>query len=130
MPHRTTPPSRPLCYVRRGGSVMETCTRTIHGLPLLRPGREPNERMLGVLGRATEYYDVDVYGFGFASSHVHLLHGAEHGLQMSRFQGHFNGNVAREIGRLHDHREKLWGRRYRPMAPPEVPPTSQVACFQ
>lgn len=95
---------------------METCTRTIHGLPLLRPGHDVNEIMLGALGRAAEYYEVDLYGFGFASTHTHLLYGAEHGLQMARFQGHFNGNVAREIGRLHSWPEKLWGRRYRPMA--------------
>ncbi len=95
---------------------METCSRTIHGLPLLRPGEDPDEIVLGCLGKAAEYYDVDIYGFGFASTHVHLLHSAEHGLQMSRFQGHFNGNVAREMGRLHSHPEKLWGRRYRPMA--------------
>ncbi len=95
---------------------METCTRTIHGLPLLRPGHDANERILGVLGRAAEYYDVDVYGFGFCSTHGHLLYGAEHGLQMAGFQCHMNSNVAREIGRLHGWREKLWGRRYRPMA--------------
>jgi len=48
---------------------METCTRTIHGLPLLRPGHDANERILGVLGRAAEYYDVDIYGLGFSSTH-------------------------------------------------------------
>ena len=47
---------RPLCYVPRGGCLVETCTRTIHGRPLLRPGLEANERILGVLGRAAEYY--------------------------------------------------------------------------
>jgi hypothetical protein len=96
--------------------VVETCTRTIHGLPLLSPGPEANERILGALGRAAEYYEVDLYGFGFCSTHYHLLYGVEHGLQMSRFQGHLNSNLAREIGRLHGWREKFWGRRYRPMA--------------
>ena len=95
---------------------METCTRTIHGLPLLRPGHDANERILGALGRAAEYYEVDIYGLGFSSTHYHLLFGAEHGLQMARFQGHLNSNVAREIGKLHEWPEKLWGRRYRPMA--------------
>jgi len=51
--------SRPLCHVPRGGSLMETCTRTLHGLPLLRPGHDANERILGVLGRAAEYYGVN-----------------------------------------------------------------------
>jgi hypothetical protein len=61
----TKPPSRPLCYVRPGGSVIETCTRAIHSPPLLRPGDDPDEIVLGCLGKAAEYYDVDIYGFGF-----------------------------------------------------------------
>ena len=54
--------SRPLCYVYRGEdqdrAVVETCTRTIHGLPLLRPSPGANELIVGALGRAAEYYDV------------------------------------------------------------------------
>ena len=111
--------SRPLCYVHRGsspaGSLVETCTRTVHGLPLLRPGPDADERIVGALGRAAEYYGIDIYAFAFASSHYHLLYGAQHGLQMSRFQCHLNSNIAREIGRLYDWREKFWSRRYRPM---------------
>ena len=93
---------RPLCYVPRGGCLVETCTRTIHGRPLLRPGPEANERILGVLGRAAEYYHVSVYAFGVCSNHYHVLYRAEHGLQMSRFQGYLNSNLARELGRLGD----------------------------
>ena len=106
---------RPLCYVPRGGRLVETCTRTIHGRALLRPGPEANERILGVLGRAAEYYDVDVHAFGMASNHYHVLYRAEHGLQMSRFQGHLNSNLARELGRLYGWQEKFWSRRYRAM---------------
>jgi len=95
--------------------LVETCTRTVHGLPLLRPDPDADERIIGALGRAAEYYGVDIYAFAFASSHYHLLYGARHGLQMSRFQCHLNSNIAREIGRLHDWREKFWSRRYRPM---------------
>ncbi len=101
--------SRPLSYVRPGGSPVETCTRAFHGLPLLRPGPDANERLGGCLGRAAEYYDVDIYGFGFASTHYHILYGAENALQMSRFQCHLNSNIARELGRLHGWSEKLWG---------------------
>ena len=115
MPRSSTRRSRPLCYVPRGGSLVETCTRTIHGLPLLRPGPEANERILGALGRAAEHYEVNIYGFGFSSTHYHVLYGVEHGLQMSRFQGHLNSNLAREIGRLYGWRDKFWSRRYRPM---------------
>ncbi len=112
-----SPPSRarPLCYVPRGGCLVETCTRTIHGRPLLRPGPEANDRILGVLGRAADYYKVDVHAFGMASNHYHLLYFAENGLQMSRFQGYLNSNLARELGRLYGWREKFWSRRYRAM---------------
>jgi hypothetical protein len=81
----------------------------------MRPGPDANERLGGCLGRAAEYYDVPIYGFGFLSTHYHILYGAEDGLQMSRFQCHLNSNIAREIGRLHGHREKFWNRRYRPV---------------
>jgi len=113
--------SRPLCYVPRGGCLVETCTRTIHGRHLLRPGPEANERILGALGRAAEYYHVEIFAFGMASNHYHLLYFAENGLQMSRFQGHLNSNLARELGRLHDWHEKLWSRRYRAMIVSDEP---------
>ena len=113
--------SRPLCHVPPGGSLVETCTRTIHGRPLLRPGPEANERILGVLARATDYYHVRVFAFGMASNHYHVLYRAEHGLQMSRFQGYLNSNLARELGRLYDWPEKLWSRRYRAMIVSDEP---------
>ena len=116
MPRR----SRPLCYVTKGKdqspTLVETCTRTIHGLPLLTPGPEADERIVGVLGRAAEYYGVDIHAFGFTGTHYHVMYSTDHGLQMSRFQGHLNSNIAREIGRLHGCREKFWSRRYRPMS--------------
>lgn len=108
-------PSRPLSYVRKGGCVVETCTNTLNGLPLLRPGPETNERIFGALGRAAEYYRVEIHAFGILSTHYHLLYSVEHALQMSRFQNHLNSNVAREVGRLHDWRDKFWARRYRSM---------------
>ena len=106
--------SRPLCYVPKNGSLVESCTRTVHGRFLLRPGQEANDRILGVLGRAAEYYDVDLHAFAVASNHIHLCYSVDHALQMSRFQGHVNSNIAREIGRLHGWRDKFWSRRYRP----------------
>ena len=111
--------SRPLCYVHRGKdqdrAVVETCTRTIHGLPLLRPSPGANELIVGALGRAAEYYDVPLYAFACVGNHYHCLQGPENALQMSRFQGHLNSNIAREVGRRHGWRDKFWARRYRPM---------------
>ena len=108
-------PSRPLCYVRKGGCVVETCTNTVNSFPLLRPDPEANDRIFGVLGRAAEYYRVDIHAFGFLSTHYHLLYSVENALQMSRFQGYLNSNMAREVGRLHGWKDKFWARPYRKM---------------
>lgn len=112
---KTRLPSRPLCYVRKGGCVVETCTNTVNGLPLLRPSPEVNERIFGALGKAAEYYRVHIHGFGFLSTHYHLLYSVDDALQMSRFQSHLNSNMAREVGRLHGWRDKFWARPYRKM---------------
>ncbi|MCP4660715.1 MAG: hypothetical protein GY856_35385 [bacterium] len=45
----------------------------------MRPDPDADERIIGALGRAAEYYGIDVYAFAFASSHYHLLYGARHG---------------------------------------------------
>ncbi len=108
-------PSRPLCYVRKGGCVVETCTNTINSLPLLRPSPEANELIFGALAKAAEYYRVDIHAFGILSTHYHLLYSIENALQMSRFQGHLNSNIAREIGNLHGWKDRFWARPYRKM---------------
>lgn len=84
---------RPACYVPSGGAVVETCTRTIHGRLLLRPGHDANEIILGVLGRALDFYQVDLYGLSVLGSHYHLLFGAESALKMARFECYLNGKV-------------------------------------
>ena len=84
---------RPACYVPSGGAVVETCTRTIQGRLLLRPGPDANEIILGVLGRALDFYQVDLYGLSVLGSHYHLLFGAESALKMARFECYLNGKV-------------------------------------
>jgi REP element-mobilizing transposase RayT len=82
---------------------------------LLRPGRKLNEILVGVLGRAQRRYDVSVYAGAFLSNHFHLLAQFETPQQLSGFMQYFKANLAKEAGRLHGWREKLWGRRYRPI---------------
>jgi len=50
-------------------SVVETCTRTVHGRALLRPDPDADELIVGALGRAAEYYGIELYCFAFLSSH-------------------------------------------------------------
>ena len=66
--------------IPKGGAVVETCSRTIHGRALLCPGFEANERILGCLGRAADYYKVQLFNFSFSSTHCHLQYWADHSL--------------------------------------------------
>ena len=92
--------------------LVEITSRTQHGRYLLRPSEESNARILGALGRAQANYGVWVHAFVVLSNHFHLLMSVLSAKQMSGFVRHFKGNVAKELGGLHDWRENFWGRRY------------------
>ena len=107
--------ARPLLYVPPGGAVFELTSRTLHGRFLLRPSTRLNDILIGVLGRAQRRYDVDIYIGAFLSNHFHLLARFETPFQLSGFMQYFKANLAKEVGRLYGWREKIWGRRYRPI---------------
>ncbi len=104
--------ARRLRMIDNESGVVEITSRVQHGRFLLRPSPHSNDLILGVLGRAQSKYDVALYCFIFMSNHFHLLMKAASVRQMSRFVGFVKGNLAKELGRLHDWRENLWGRRY------------------
>jgi REP element-mobilizing transposase RayT len=105
--------ARPLRFIP-ANSVVEVTCRTIQARLLLRPSAELNDLLLGVLGRALALHPkVQAHAFVFASNHVHLLLSVSDAQVLARFMNHFNSNVAREAGRLHAWRDKLWARRYR-----------------
>jgi putative transposase len=104
--------ARPLRFVP-AGSVVEVTTRTIQGRLLLRPGPEVNELILGILGRAQALFPVRVHAFVVLSNHWHGLFSVTDAAQLAAFVGFVNGNIAREIGRLHRWRDRFWARRYR-----------------
>jgi len=103
---------RPLRFIPPGSLVEVTC-RTIQGRLLLRPSRDLNEIVLGILGRAARLYRVRVVAFVFLSNHAHLLLVPADAKQLAGLMNYLNGNLAREAGRLHGWRERFWGRRYR-----------------
>ncbi len=103
--------ARNLRYVPEGCLVEATC-RTIHGRFLLRPSRRVNEIIRGVVGRAQRLTRMKICAFIYLSNHCHLLLRPLDAAQLASFMRYLNSNIAREIGRLHDWREKLWGRRY------------------
>ena len=92
---------------------MEITIRTIQSRLLLRPSPELNEIVRGVLGRALSLYDVKLAAFSVMSNHIHLLVTPANGKELADFMGYVNGNLSKEVGRLHDWTGTLWDRRYR-----------------
>jgi REP element-mobilizing transposase RayT len=103
------------------GALVEVTTRTLHGRFLLRPSRELNDLVYGVLAKATALYDVDVVHFVVLSNHAHLLLLPKDARALADFMCYVNGNVAKEAGRLHDWRQKIWSRRYRAIVVSDEP---------
>ena len=93
-------------------SLVEVTTRTVQARFLLRPSRDLNEIILGILARAAQRYDVEVCAFIFLSNHAHLLLVPADANQLALFMGYLNGNLAKEAGRLHRWRDRFWARRY------------------
>jgi len=85
--------------------------RCFQGRLLLRPSRETNEVLGGVLARATRLAGVELFAFVFASNHLHLLVRAPKG-NLPRFMQFLLANVSRKIGWLVGWRGAFWERRY------------------
>lgn len=93
-------------------SLVEVTCRTFQNRRLLRPTPEARDLILGIIGRAQRRYGIEIHALVFLSTHYHLLVTATDALQLARFVGYLNSNVAREIGRLTGWRDHFWGRRY------------------
>jgi REP element-mobilizing transposase RayT len=78
---------------------------------LMRPSRETNEVLGGVLARATRLMGVEVFAFSFQSNHLHLLVRAPRG-NLSKFMQFVLANIARKVGWLVHWRGTFWERRY------------------
>ncbi|MDH3524208.1 MAG: hypothetical protein OES32_11530, partial [Acidobacteriota bacterium] len=94
------------------GALVEVTQKAIHGRPLLRPSRDLGDVFIGALIRAAQRYPVKVCAFVALSNHTHLLLIPRDCEALSAFMTYFGGNVAKEIGRLHDWRQKVFGRRF------------------
>ena len=95
---------RRLRYIPPEGCLVEVTNRTIQGRFLLRPSAELNMLVVGILGRAQRLYDVEIHGYVVLSNHYHLLVTVKSALQLARFMAYFQGNLAKEAGRLHNWR--------------------------
>jgi len=104
--------SRPIRFIPEEGALVDITCRTIQSRYLLRPDPVLTEILLGVLGRAQRLHPVEISAFFVASNHYHLLAWFQDAKSMSDFMGYFQANVAREVARLRNWRDKVWSRRY------------------
>ncbi len=92
--------------------MVEVTCRTVQGRLLLRPSPQLNDIALGVLGRAQARYGMTVHGFVILSNHLHFLLSPETPQQLALFMAFIEGNLAKEVGRIHDWSGPFWERRY------------------
>ena len=85
--------------------------RTLQGRLLMTPSTQINDLIGGVLARAVQRHEVELFAFVFLSNHIHLLLRAKEG-EFSKFMGYLQGNIAREVGRLINWQGKFWHRRF------------------
>ena len=116
---------RPVRFLPPECPLVEVTCRTLQGRLLLRPSRQLNSIVLGVLARAARLYAMRVCAFVFLSNHYHLLLCPRDASHLAAYMNYLNGNLAKEAGRLHRWRQKFWGRRYRPI-PVSFEPEAQV----
>ncbi len=106
---------RPLRHLPPGGATVEATSRTLQGRFLLPPTPHFASIVTGILARAQERHPVRLHAVCGLSNHMHLVGTADDAQQLAGFMCYANSNIAREAGRAVDWREKLWGRRYRPI---------------
>ncbi len=103
---------RALRFVPVPHTLVEVTTRTVQSRLLLKPCPAVNQAILGVLGRAQQLHRMTVHLAVVMSNHYHLILAPTDAEQLAGFMGFVNSNIAREVGRLVDWKEKFWGRRY------------------
>lgn len=113
-------------WIPPGGSLVEITNRTIQARHLLKPSRELNEILLGIVGRAQRMTGMKICYLVFMSNHYHMLLDVEDARQLARFTNFVNGEIGREVNRLTGWGAKVWARRYDPILVSEDP-SDQVA---
>ncbi len=98
-------------YLPPGWSV-EVTTRTTCGFYLLPANPQFARTIVGILAKAQEKYPVKVHAAVASSNHYHLILTPEDLEQLADFMEFFNGNLAREAGRLIGWHGSFWADRY------------------
>lgn len=102
-----------LRYLPPGSNLVEVTIRTVQGRFLLKPTPGFREIVVGILARAQKLYPVQIHALACLSNHMHLLLSPEDSHQLASFMRHFNTNLSKEAGRLHNWSGPLLKRRYR-----------------
>ncbi len=103
---------RKIRYLPEKGQLVEITCSVIQRRFLLRPSPQLGTIIIGTLARLQKRYGMKICGFVYLSNHAHLLLRPDTVEQLANFMRDLNSKIAKEAGRLHDWREKLWGRRY------------------
>lgn len=103
---------RPHRFLDNDTGIVELTSRCLQGRFLMRPSSEVNDRILGIIGRAQRLTGVRLYSFNYQSNHSHDLVGVDSVEQMAAYEHVLKGNLAKELGRHYEWKEKFWGRRY------------------
>jgi REP element-mobilizing transposase RayT len=85
--------------------------RCFQGRLLLRPSKQTNAVLAGVLARAARLSSIELFGFVFASNHFHLIVRAPQG-NLPRFMQFLTTNVSKKVGWLVGWGGAFWERRY------------------
>ena len=103
---------RKLRYLPDDTHLVEVTCRAIQRRFLLRPSPQLNAVILGTLARFQQRHGMRICAVVYLSNHCHLLLRPRSARQLAAFMRDVNSKIAREVGRLHGWREKVWGRRY------------------
>ena len=89
-------------------------SRCIQGYGFLKPTQQIRKITRGVFSYSVDQFSdrIQIHHFVFLSNHFHLLLSAESSQALAEFMCHFKGNLARELGRIHDWHGPFWQKRY------------------
>jgi REP element-mobilizing transposase RayT len=99
-------------YTKPGGELKAISNRCFQQRHLLRPSPTVNQIVAGILARAQHRTGVEVVGVTVLSNHMHQLVWGQDSRQIAEYMHYCDGNIAREVGRLHGWSGKFWEKRY------------------
>ncbi len=104
---------RQLRYMAHGFQPVELTWTCAQARYLMRPGREANRRIVGVIGQAMRLHgdDVLLYFAGGTCNHIHIVAAFRDAEAKARWVCHVRTNLSKELGALYDWRGCHWERR-------------------